>query len=802
MTQYPSRSWVCVKRGDSVRFDIHENPAGLELDDTPGIVAGKEFLLELRKTGLVAGLHRAPLGAKSVGSALVVLIADCDAVYEEYVRHYGHRLMVEASLDLEVPPPNTAEKLSAISRLLTESIGDGHRPLGDVSWHTGGVELVAASYPLHDRGFNAQVDREWGLAPEISEAHLRVVRDHYGEELAWYFGLCDFTVEWLFPVAALGFMLEMIKLGGDIVFYEMLWVAFGSALAIWGAFFTAFWRRRSSELRWDWDVDSLLASERRNPYYQGEWVTDAQTGTLKSKMSTLSRLPAFLNTAFQMLLQVVVLIFIEYFSYGQFVWACEMYDTGDPKDVYMFIFQTSIVNTMIYVGGIMFGQYVIWSKVALWATKKENWPYETQLERQYVYYVFIFIWLDGYFWSWFFGYIHIPLVDMGVDLREWTFPIFGKLITHERTADYWMKKHDTMVANMLGMNQILAFLFENVWPLLLVYLARRSSSARRAATVHTYKESDSEAAVHTAATNRRKRAGFASPTATIGALGDQLSAMDKQRERREQMAVESIVSAHSSSSHSHSHMPSDEVTRATVIQALDELQLPVYSTQDDYYDVVLFIGYIVTYTIQWPLTPVVCYLNNNLELRSDLVKINNAFRRMVPRKQKNIGAWEYCINFSVWAAIPMVVTFATISNRTAEIFFLASEDPENAGHSVYWNEEGHVKWWWRILVCFAWEHMLCIICLIIYMVVNDEPKWVRQARHAVRFELAKEMHGEHVEKINSGGAIAAGLAWLSGPSEVSGEGDESARKRGRLTSLSRWIASRRRTPRFTNTKMS
>jgi hypothetical protein len=34
------------------------------------------------------------------------------------------------------------------------------------------------------------------------------------------------------------------------------------------------------------------------------------------------------------------------------------------------------------------------------------------------------------------------------------------------------------------------------------------------------------------------------------------------------------------------------------------------------------------------------------------------------------------------------------------------------------------------------------------MVINDEPKWVREARQAARFELAKEMHGDHVEKVH------------------------------------------------------
>lgn len=292
--------------------------AKAQMDDSPGVAAAKDFLLHIKaKTRLRASLHRAPLGGASDGYAFVILISNCDAVQEEHVRNYGARLMVEATLDTELPPATPADRISCIARLLTEHAGDEHMMLGQVSWRTDGIELVRASFPLHDRQFNKQVDKEWGLAPEISEAHLRVIRDHYGEELAWYFGLSDFTVEWLFPVAAFGFVLEMIKLGGDIVFYEMMWVTFGSMLVVWGAFFVAFWKRRTAELRWDWSVDSLLESTRRNPRFKGEWVADHETGTPKPVVSTWSRVPAFANTAFQMVLQVLLLCCIEYFSYGQ-----------------------------------------------------------------------------------------------------------------------------------------------------------------------------------------------------------------------------------------------------------------------------------------------------------------------------------------------------------------------------------------------------------------------------------------------------------------------------------------------------
>jgi hypothetical protein len=304
----------------SVHWELEDNnPAGISPSDTVGVAAAKEVLWRVKKVGLRASLHRAPLGGASDGSAFVILIGESAAIGAEYVRDYGERLMIEVTLDPELPPATEADKLAAIARLLTQQadLGDEHLPAGEITWRTDGLELVRGSFPLHDRGFNAQIDREWGLSPEISEAHLRVIRDHYGEELGWYFGLSDFTVEWLFPVASFGFVLEMVKLGGDIVFYEILWVAFGSALTVWGALFVAFWRRRSAELRWDWGVDSLISSERRNPYFTGEWHTDPETGLPKPVVHAWSRLPAFANTAFQMLLQVLLLCLIEYFSYGQ-----------------------------------------------------------------------------------------------------------------------------------------------------------------------------------------------------------------------------------------------------------------------------------------------------------------------------------------------------------------------------------------------------------------------------------------------------------------------------------------------------
>jgi len=706
---------------------LSQRPKAGDGDAKPGEASAREILKRMRDVGLDASLHRAPLGAEEDGYAYVILIAHSQAVHDEYVRHYTVRLNMEEALDTELPRITTADKLTAISRLLTERANLGHQYMspGEITYMHDDLEVVFASFPLHDRGFNLKLATEWGLMAELSEAHLRLVRDHYGEELAWYFALLDFTVENLFPVAAIGFIVELIKLGGDLVIYKIVWVVFASLLVFWGAYFVAHWRRRSAELRWDWKVESLQKDERRNPQYKGEWRTDSESGLLKPRMSNWDRIPAFANTAFQMLIQVCLLTFIEYFSYAQFVWAIETYDGREGVYYeYMLLFQTMIVNTVIYVGLIMFGQYVLWSKVANWTTHKEQWGYQTQFDNQYIYYVFIFIWLDGYFWSWFFGYIHIPLVDLNVDLASWNFPIFGQLIHKNRSADYWMEKHDLMVGSMLGMNQAAAFCFENVLPLILVTMFRRRIHSRRAATVG---KSSADLSKEELATSINE-----------GVSGAQLK------------TVKTLVPAIGRTVDPNEEPATEKETAQAVIQSLDERTLAPFTTQDDYYDVILFIGYIVTYTVIWPLTPVACYINNQIELRTDLLKINEAFRRIIPKKTRGIGAWEPCMVFSIWAAIPMVVTFATISTRTAEVLFHWTKDVEHPSHSYYWNDDGdepHLRWWWRIFVAFVWEHILALGCLIIFKVIPRVPKWVNEQQKAARIALAKEAHADHVERM-------------------------------------------------------
>ncbi|KAJ3051634.1 hypothetical protein HK102_012028, partial [Quaeritorhiza haematococci] len=71
----------------------------------------------------------------------------------------------------------------------------------------------------------------------------------------------------------------------------------------------------------------------------------------------------------------------------------------------------------------------------------------------------------------------------------------------------------------------------------------------------------------------------------------------------------------------------------------EELARPTYDVFDDYSEMVTQFGYIVLFSVAWPLSPLACLLNNWLELRSDAVKICRTARRPLPLRDENIGPW-------------------------------------------------------------------------------------------------------------------------------------------------------------------
>ncbi|WVN88537.1 uncharacterized protein L203_103748 [Cryptococcus depauperatus CBS 7841] len=100
-----------------------------------------------------------------------------------------------------------------------------------------------------------------------------------------------------------------------------------------------------------------------------------------------------------------------------------------------------------------------------------------------------------------------------------------------------------------------------------------------------------------------------------------------------------------------------EVEKRFLNKVERELALPEYSTFDDYAEMVTQFGYVVIWSIVWPLAPIFALINNYVELRSDSLKICKHVRRPVGDRVETIGPWLETLDIIAWIG---AVTNATL----------------------------------------------------------------------------------------------------------------------------------------------
>ncbi|KAE8218839.1 hypothetical protein CF319_g7352 [Tilletia indica] len=106
-----------------------------------------------------------------------------------------------------------------------------------------------------------------------------------------------------------------------------------------------------------------------------------------------------------------------------------------------------------------------------------------------------------------------------------------------------------------------------------------------------------------------------------------------------------------------------------------ELSLPAYDTFGDFAEMASQYGFVVLWSVIWPLNPVFAFVNNFFELRTDLLKICVNARRPVPVRTDSIGPWLEVLGFLSW--------LAAMSNASLIFLYRQSEDALSPGHSPY-----------------------------------------------------------------------------------------------------------------------
>ncbi|NWT57596.1 ANO6 protein, partial [Erythrocercus mccallii] len=112
----------------------------------------------------------------------------------------------------------------------------------------------------------------------------------------------------------------------------------------------------------------------------------------------------------------------------------------------------------------------------------------------------------------------------------------------------------------------------------------------------------------------------------------------------------------------------------------------------EYLEMVIQFGFVTLFVASFPLAPLLALINNMLEIRLDAWKLTTQFRRMVPQKAQDIGAWQPILQ---GIAILAVVTNAMIIAFTSDmiprlVYYWSFSVPPYGSHSNH-TMEGYIN---------------------------------------------------------------------------------------------------------------
>ncbi|KAI0242604.1 hypothetical protein L0F63_000357 [Massospora cicadina] len=158
------------------------------------------------------------------------------------------------------------------------------------------------------------------------------------------------------------------------------------------------------------------------------------------------------------------------------------------------------------------------------------------------------------------------------------------------------------------------------------------------------------------------------------------------------------------------------------------LELQPYSTYEDYAEMAIQFGYIVLFSAVFPLAPVVGFLNNWVELRSDFVKIVLSHRRLIPKRVENIGPWLGNMSFLVWLASIvnglLIYQFTTIQFDLEGYHLLAG-----------------------LVVAILWEHGWILFSRLVRSVSSNIPTEGEQISLKETFQLKAKLLGQSTPQV-------------------------------------------------------
>jgi anoctamin-10 len=164
---------------------------------------------------------------------------------------------------LEKVAPNIAVIQERI-RLLTRDIVGDDQPRQNLLYVLQEADRVDAVAPFHSAGVKEQIWRE--VSGFIIMPPVDLIRDYYGEEIAFYFAWMGVLTKWLCFPGIVGFAASLHRwYRKDTIMNDEYTPFYGLVTFLWSILFLKWWERHESRLCYSWGV--LVGEYEKRKYF-------------------------------------------------------------------------------------------------------------------------------------------------------------------------------------------------------------------------------------------------------------------------------------------------------------------------------------------------------------------------------------------------------------------------------------------------------------------------------------------------------------------------------------------------------
>ncbi|CEG46477.1 Protein required for meiotic chromosome segregation [Plasmopara halstedii] len=727
---------------------------------------------------LEGDFSRVEVDGQKASKYFVLLIRGNDEALATYGRRLKFQTWLRSGNSREVdaviqesPIVTPAERIQVIDHIIRESakIRPDH-------------PNVQSIFPVHDPTTNRYLLKTFIGTQKLeflSENYLNKVRAHFGEKVGYYFAFMDFYNKALVPIALLGVLLTCLRSIMGTPMYMRVLVGWALLISvIWSYGFLKAWSRRNNELNYKW-VKNLETKTivYRNPNFHGDEFINPITGLPDQFYPSWKRYPKYLAVACFMIVQISIMMFI----IAIWITAFEVLKVRYPESG---IF--SVQWFYILGGGVLYGLFVdiiqwsvIVTKAARMFTEWENWKTIEQFEKSMIRKLFFMDFLNYYTWFFLLAFIYVipgagDTITNFLNTLIWNDPsncCFGPYMNqsgsycdscplawnemgiHEArcipcrgwvTFDINHLDLETLFLTPIIITQLLNLVIAVAVP----WIHRKHYEQRLRGTDRKVM------AMVKAQGERRLLAEMTYQNDGTKNVSDHdESGVDSMKARNNENIA--CLMNRSSARYLENSESEVELLNAKARAILFEGEQETYDPYDDYHHMIVQFGFVVMFSMLWPLMPAACMIVNALKTRGDGFRLCRTNRRPFPRKASGIGEWHNMLHFVALTGVIVNIGLIFISTGAME-FFSPSCSKQIAyalggdfSHYRFGPDFACFSLTTRMFMILVSEHLLLLIIWSFWKIIQSVPANVQLDMLRQEFAFKSKLYHHAMEQANT-----------------------------------------------------